>query len=64
MRSTPRYEHPRGHAWEVRCNQCGELRWPISPEKPRTYTCVRCCSGAGGGYKHRGRGEKRAPGQP
>lgn len=30
--------------YQVECNECGELRWPYLPERPRTYTCVRCLS--------------------
>jgi len=39
------------HGWEVRCAQCGELRWPYLPEQPDRYVCVRCCAGAGAGVR-------------
>ncbi len=39
------------HAWEVRCAQCGGLRWPYLPEKPERYVCVRCCAGVGAGVR-------------
>ena len=28
--------------YEVRCGECGELRWPRLPERPAAYVCVRC----------------------
>lgn len=28
--------------YQVTCAWCGEDRWPTLPERPRSYTCVRC----------------------
>jgi hypothetical protein len=28
--------------FEIACAACGEMRWPTLPERPMTYTCVRC----------------------
>lgn len=28
--------------FELECASCGELRWPVLPERPATYTCARC----------------------
>ena len=28
--------------YEVECRSCHELRWPMLPARPETYTCVRC----------------------
>lgn len=41
--------------WEVRCLECGQLKWPYLPEKPMQYVCVLCRSGAGAGKKESGR---------
>jgi|Kansoi200Nextera_1026148.scaffolds.fasta_scaffold17280_2 hypothetical protein len=30
--------------YEMRCDACGEKRWPTLPERPLTYTCARCVS--------------------
>jgi hypothetical protein len=27
---------------EIKCAVCGELRWPTLPDRPVSYTCVRC----------------------
>ena len=28
--------------FELPCAECEEVRWPILPERPRRYVCVRC----------------------
>ena len=28
--------------FEVLCAECDELRWPMLPERPSRYVCVRC----------------------
>ena len=28
--------------FEIVCAECEEVRWPILPERPRRYVCVRC----------------------
>ena len=28
--------------YEVRCAQCGQLKWPRLPERPERYVCVLC----------------------
>lgn len=50
-------------AWQVRCTKCGELRWPYLPEKPTSYTCTRCASGAGEAKRVAGR-IRRPKGSP
>lgn len=32
---------------EIRCTQCGQLKWPYLAEKPTHYVCELCRSGAG-----------------
>jgi hypothetical protein len=28
--------------YQMTCDRCGEDRWPMLPERPARYTCVRC----------------------
>lgn len=43
------------NTYEIECSSCHELRWPTLPEKPRSYECARCRSGAGAGKRESGR---------
>jgi hypothetical protein len=64
---------PRGPTlmptYEVSCEGCGELRCPMLPERPMTYTCVRCgCAsprrGSGGRRRRPGGRASRSLGRP
>ena len=41
--------------YEVKCVQCGKLKWPALPEKPLRYVCVLCRSGVGSKRREAGR---------
>ena len=52
--------HPKYQAFEVTCDSCGEQRWPYLPERPLSYTCVRCRSLPPGEVERRREHGKRA----
>lgn len=43
--------HELSRVWQVQCQACGELRWPMAINRPDPYTCVRCTAGAGSGMR-------------
>ena len=54
-------EHMRRYqTYEVECTQCFESRWPYLPEKPRSYVCQRCVSGAGASRRDAGKASASA----
>lgn len=30
--------------YAIRCQSCGEWRWPTLLDRPRVYTCARCAA--------------------